>query len=184
MPVHPASPPQLTSGDLVLRAFRDSDVADLLSVFDDEDVARWSPGPHSEPEVIEWMRGRNDWSDRTHASWAVSDTAGRVLGSVSMHKFDSDQRDCELGYWVAPWARRRGIAARAVRHVVDYGFTEMGLHRIYLFHAIENVASCGVAYAAGFRVEGELKLSYRYPDGTYHDEHLHAILAAEAPALG
>jgi RimJ/RimL family protein N-acetyltransferase len=176
---HPSSPPVVAGDDLVLRGYRDADVPDLLRAFDDELIRHWNPGPHTEGEVIEWMGGRNDWNDRTHTSWAVGDPADRLLGSVSFHKIDWDQRDCEVGYWVAPWARGRGVAARSVRLALTYVFGPMAMHRVYLFHAVENASSCGVARGAGFRLEGEIKEGYRYPDGVYRDEHLHAILASE-----
>jgi len=175
---HPPSPPLIDSDDLVLRAYRDADVSDLLRAFDDDLIRRWNPGPLTEPEVVEWMRGRNDWSDRGHCSWAVSDPAGALLGSVSFHKVNWEQRDCEVGYWVAPWARGRRVAARSVRLALSYVFGPMQMHRVYLFHAVENPGSCNVARDAGFRLEGELKQSYKYPEG-YRDEHLHAILASE-----
>ncbi len=58
-------------------------------------------------------------------------------------------------------------------------FDELGLHRVYLYHAVENPGSCGVARAAGFVQEGTLRQSYRYADGAYHDEHLHALLSTD-----
>jgi RimJ/RimL family protein N-acetyltransferase len=44
---------------------------------------------------------------------------------------------------------------------------------------VENAASCGVARKAGFLLEGTLRESYRYADGRFHDEHLHARLATD-----
>ena len=44
------------------------------------------------------------------------------------------------------------------------------------------VSSCRVAEIAGFGLEGRLRQSYRYPDGVYHDEHLHARLASDRDA--
>jgi RimJ/RimL family protein N-acetyltransferase len=60
-----------------------------------------------------------------------------------------------------------------------FAFDELGLHRVYLYHAVENPGSCGVARAAGFVQEGTLRQSYRYADGAYHDEHLHALLSTD-----
>ena len=39
--------------------------------------------------------------------------------------------------------------------------------------------TCRVATAAGFALEGVARQSYRYPDGLFHDEHLHARLASD-----
>ncbi len=41
-----------------------------------------------------------------------------------------------------------------------------------------------MATAAGFMHEGTLRQSYRYPDGRYHDEHLHGILASDVTGPG
>ncbi|MCA1781336.1 MAG: GNAT family N-acetyltransferase [Intrasporangiaceae bacterium] len=96
---------------------------------------------------------------------------------------DPDQADAEIGYWVAPWARRMGYATRAVTSASRFAFGRLGLHRLYLFHAVENPGSCSVARAAGFVHEGTMRQSYRYADGEYHDEHLHGLLA-QGPSAG
>jgi RimJ/RimL family protein N-acetyltransferase len=164
---------------MVLRPFADTDAPDLLAAFADEEIARWNPGPAGPGAVAEFINTRNDWSDEQHASWAVADLSDRLIGSVSLHKIDPDQLDAELGYWIGPWARRRGNAARAISLATDFAFTGLGLHRVYLYHAVENSGSCAVAAAAGFAHEGALRQSYRYADGIYHDEHLHARLSTD-----
>lgn len=128
------------------------------------------------------MARRNDWSQADHASWAVADDADRLVGSVSVYKINPDQADAEIGYWVAPWARRKGHATRAVVAASRFAFAQLGLHRLYLYHAVENHASCAVARAAGFAHEGTLRESFRYADGFYHNEHLHGLLAGDSDA--
>lgn len=169
---------------VVLRPFTAGDVPALAAAFADPDVQRWNPGPGDEAGVRAWLERRNDWSDGTHASWAVGDAAGALLGSVSLHALDADQRDIEVGYWTAPWARGRGTTTRAVRAAVGVAFTALGLHRVHLLHAVENEASCRVAQRSGFTLEGRLRRSYRYPDGRWHDEHLHARLEDDPDPAG
>jgi RimJ/RimL family protein N-acetyltransferase len=161
-----------------LRHFDDADVGALLEAFADDELWRWNPGPIDADGVAEWMRYRNDWSDGQHASWAI-DLDGVVVGSVSLHHVDHDQRDAEVGYWVAASARRRGVATRGLELATAYGFDELGLHRVYLYHAVDNAPSCGVAGRAGYLLEGTLRQSHRYGDGEYHDEHLHARLGTD-----
>lgn len=170
------------SGSL-LREYRPDDAADLLAAFADDDIARWNPGPPGPDGAATFMAARNDWSGADHASWAVADAVGRLVGSVSIHKIDADQGDADIGYWVAPWGRRQGHATRAVRAASRFAFTRLGLRRLYLYHAVENEGSCAVARAAGFTHEGTLRQSYRYSDGLYHDEHLHGLLAADVADL-
>ena len=103
----------------------------------------------------------------------------RPLGSVRLHHIVRDHAATQVGYWVGPWARGRGIATTAVRLAVSYAFTELELSRVSLYHAVEYRASCGIARGAGFRLEGETRRSYRYADGQLHDEHVHGVLADE-----
>ncbi len=164
---------------LLLRAFSDDDAELIGRSFADPDTARWNGGLGTDRQaVLEWLERRNDWTDGAHVSWAVAEPAGALLGSVSVFGIDWDQSVAEIGYWTGPWARRRGIAAAAVQTATRVGFLELGLHRIRLHHAVENVGSCAVATRTDYALEGVLRHSYRYADGLYHDEHLHARLSA------
>jgi RimJ/RimL family protein N-acetyltransferase len=167
------------AGRIRLRAYRESDVPDLLATWNDEQMRLWSKGPRDDAGARDWFESRNDWTDGEHASWAVTDDTDRLLGSVSLHHIAHEHAATQIGYWVSPWARGRGVATGAVRLAVSYAFTELGLVRVALYHAVENVASCRVAGASGFRLEGETRLSYRYADGELHDEHVHGVLAGE-----
>jgi RimJ/RimL family protein N-acetyltransferase len=175
----PAEPVVVHGDGLALREYRPDDLERLLAAFGDSDLEAWNPGPGDADGAREWMQRRNDWTSGEHASWAVTDGSGVLLGSVSLHHLDLEQGDSEIGYWTSPDARGRGVAVGAVRLAVAWAFGDLGLHRVHLYHAVENPPSCRVATAAGFRHEGVLRESYRYSDGAYRDEHLHAILASE-----
>lgn len=138
------------------------------------------PGEHV--VLAAWVARRNDWSGGDHASWAIR-AAGdlRLLGSVSVFRIDRDQGDAEIGYAVLPAERGAGAAAAAVRQAAAHAFGTLGLHRLQLFHAVENTASCRVAAKAGFTLEGTLRQSYRYADGRHHDEHVHGLLSSDVP---
>lgn len=172
---------EVLAAGLLLRPFAVSDVPRLVCAFADRDIQQWNAGPGvAEDQVRKWLSQRNDWADGSHASWAVGDAAGGLLGSVSVYRIDADQSNAEIGYWTAPWARRRHVAVGAVTAAAAVAFEAIRLHRVDLHHSVDNAASCRVAANAGFALEGHLRESYRYGDGRYHDEHLHARLARDA----
>lgn len=164
---------------MVLREYVPGDAGPLRDAFADAQIARWHPAPTGPEPEEHFIRARNDWSSGEHASWAVVDLSDRLVGSVSVHKIDREQGDAEMGYWVAPWARRQGYAVRAAVAAARFALTELGLHRLGLYHAVANPGSCAVALAAGFRLEGTMRESYRYADGVRHDEHVHGLLASD-----
>ncbi|HEX2705163.1 MAG TPA: GNAT family protein [Candidatus Lustribacter sp.] len=180
LPTGPSSPVPLGSTDstILLGEFRTSDMPALKACFADRETAVWNPGP-ADGDVAAWIALRNDWSDGAHLSWAVRGADGLLLGSLSIFKLDTVLSSAQVGYFVFPGHRGYGVARRALALGVPFTFAERDIHRLELFHAVENGASCSVATAAGFPLEGVLRQSYVYADGLRHDEHLHARLATD-----
>ena len=79
---------------------------------------------------------------------------GDFLGFVGLIRFDWDAQESEIGYVIAPAARGRGIAGRAIELTSRWGFDDLGLERIEAWIDVENEASQRVAERAGYRREG------------------------------
>ncbi len=82
----------------------------------------------------------------------------RYLGAVVLSV--RDQKTGELAYLVAPSARGRGLAWRAVRLLGDWAFTELGLTRLQVRIAVDNEASHAVARRAGYEREGLMRAGF------------------------
>ena len=64
-------------------------------------------------------------------------------------------RETEAGYWVAPWARSRGIARHALLLITGWALGDGGLDRVFLKVEEANHASTIVALNSGFnKVDG------------------------------
>ena len=176
---------ELMVGPFRLRPWRDDDVDAVLVALLEPATRLWNAGGvQTRDDAIVWLQRRQD-SSGAHASWAVEDAASReLLGSVSLHSIDLQQSDAEIGYWTVADARGRGVATAAVAAASGWAFATLGVDRIELCHAVENVASGRVAEKAGYLFEGRLRRSYRYGDGVKHDELLWARLSDDpAPDL-
>jgi RimJ/RimL family protein N-acetyltransferase len=176
-------PFELPAGELLLRPWREDDVEAVWTAVQDPALRRWNDtGSGSRDDVRAMLARRRDWSGGDHVSFAVVGSAdGELLGSVSLHAIDRALGNAQIGYWTVAAARGRGIAGRAVDAVCRWAFPALGLDRIELFHAVENVASGRVAAKAGFSLEGRLRRSHRYGDGVRHDELLWSRLADDRP---
>jgi RimJ/RimL family protein N-acetyltransferase len=178
-------PVVLVAPGLRLRPWRADDASAVLPALRDPAIARWNPVDRPDPDLAtaqEWVRDRGDWTSSEHASFAVIAAAdGLLLGSVSLYKIDHVHHNAEIGYWTVPRVRGRGIATTALGLVARWGFDTAALHRVQLFHAVDNPASCRVATKAGFLLEGMPRESYSYGDGQLHNEHLHGRLATDGP---
>ena len=80
-----------------------------------------------------------------------------------------------IGYWTGRPFVRRGYMTEAVRAVLEFSFTQLGLHRIEAACIPDNLASKGLLVKLGFRAEGEAQ-SYLRINGEWRDHLLYAIL--------
>ncbi len=80
-----------------------------------------------------------------------------LLGSLWLHAFDARHRRLEIGFWIAPRARRAGIARRAVALTIGWAFAEAGIERVEITTTTDNVAVQNLAEQLGFTREGLLR---------------------------
>ncbi|MDR8409908.1 GNAT family N-acetyltransferase [Nonomuraea sp. 3-1Str] len=169
------SQPMLDADGILLRPWQRSDRPAVLAGYADPAIQRWHCRSMTADEADDWIgswAGR--WRQETGAGWAVVD-ASEVVGQVSLRRLDFRDGWAEVSYWVLPAARGRRIATRALSAVTAWSFVAIGLHRVELNHSTANMASCRVAQAAGFAMEGTKRREALHADG-WHDMHLHARL--------
>jgi RimJ/RimL family protein N-acetyltransferase len=104
---------------------------------------------------------------------------GRLVGTCQLHSIHPIHRSAELQIRIGePDARGRGVGAVATARLLEVGFRELGLHRIYLHVFATNEPARRLYERAGFRVEG-VQRDAACVDGAWVDLVLMAILAAE-----
>ncbi|MFE2876128.1 GNAT family N-acetyltransferase [Streptomyces roseus] len=154
---------ELTGEGLVLRDWTEADLTAMPALFDDPDVAYWTPivSPFDEAAGRARLeRDRRMRAEGTVVLLAITVDGGEPLGEVMLRRAPEGT---ELGYAVGPAHRGRGLAARAVRVMAAYAFEQLGVDRVILELEAENAASVAVAVKAGFSlldvplIEGEEK---------------------------
>ncbi|WP_433390305.1 GNAT family N-acetyltransferase [Micromonospora sp. KLBMP9576] len=141
-----------------LRQVAPTDVADLTAGCGDPVNLRFNPGmpqPYTEADARWWITEGSPaaWAAGGAAYTIADPTTDRLIGGAGIGQVVAARRQAEMGYWVAPWARRRGVATAALRALADSALRN-GIHRLELMTHAENPASQRVALAAGFRHEG------------------------------
>lgn len=84
----------------------------------------------------------------------------RLLGAIGLVMDRHDAGRAEVGYWVAPWARNRGIAGRALVLLSGWALDPGGLARLDLHASVANAASIRVAERCGYVREGTLRKAW------------------------
>lgn len=182
---------------LTLRRWLPPDAAAMAAAYTDPAMRRWLLRHiENEDEAREAIaQHREAWEDGVRFTFAVlehqrprtsgaagagqaADTDGpggaEPIGSVTIRRLDPRSDVAELGYWTAPAARGRAVAARAARAALEWAtvlWTRQArpLRRFELVHTLGNDASCRVAQKLGFAYACELPPSLKYPEPS----HLH-----------
>jgi RimJ/RimL family protein N-acetyltransferase len=158
----PTQQPELVDDELRLRPWTPDDADAVFLACQDADIQHFTRVPvpylreHAESFVAQ---GAGQWSAGHGAGFAVTDRGtGALLGACGLLGVDRQGAETGAGYWVAPWARSRGVARRALALVTGWALGDGGLTRVFVEVEEANRASTAVALAAGFRrVDGPVE---------------------------
>ena len=155
---------ELTDGNILVRPLRSDDVRPLYEAARESipEVSPWLPWCHEnyaieETEAFIASRPRADANDEWYSFGIFERQSGRFLGGVGLNFINRVHQMGNLGYWVRTSAVGNGVASRGARLVAQFGFEQLGLHRIEILAAAPNVASQRVAEKLGARREGVLR---------------------------
>ncbi len=133
--------PPLFDGAVRLRPCEERDIAPAFRAAQDPLIPRFTrvPEDQSEHELRRFVQAhKSERKAGRELCLAITDAeSDAFLGAISLLRFESGERRGEIGYWVAPRARGRGVATRAVRLLSRWALTELGLARLAL-HANTN----------------------------------------------
>ena len=153
-------PVTLHTARLTLSVPTTADVNAIFEACQDAGIQRYTtvPSPYERQHAEGFITfAQTRWAEGVEATWALRER-GTLAGMVGLHGITFGGSG-ELGYWMAPSARGRGLLTEACRAVLDWGFDTSGaaLQRIEWRAVVGNAASARVARALGFRYEGVLR---------------------------
>jgi RimJ/RimL family protein N-acetyltransferase len=158
MPPLPLPDPELADDAIRLRAPCVADVPAITEACQDPDIQHFTfvPVPYREEHARDWVGSAPARAAAGEAlNLVIADVEDRptLLGTVSLLRPDWAQRTIEIGYLVAPWARGRGLAVRAVKLLAPWALRTLDLARVACDVDVANAASRHVAQRAGFVAE-------------------------------
>jgi len=160
-----------------------------LDIDDLERCQRWI----NNPEITATLTMRFPMSKSQEESWISSHYKDQSniplaivvrnddqhIGNCGLHSIDYVNRFAEFGIMLGEKSKwGKGYAPEAGRLIIDYGFKQLAMHRIYLHVYSHNKRAQRAYEKLGFIPEGILRESY-FRDGRYYDTIIMAILASE-----
>jgi RimJ/RimL family protein N-acetyltransferase len=139
----PTETPVLTDGVVTLRAPRPDDVAGAIERYTSEDTK------YDADDARNWILYgiTESWATGTRLVFVI-EYQGRYAGTVGLQPDALGNASVHFG--LSPWARGVGVASRAVRLALEFGFSTCGFAVIHWWAIDGNWGSRRVAWATGF----------------------------------
>jgi RimJ/RimL family protein N-acetyltransferase len=156
----------LRVGDLLLRPPTAADVPFIAPAFLDEAVGGEAGLPKlTDPEIRMFISEQLPEVRSTGRFLPLVVIEGdAIVGGTSLSNYDPFRDRVEVGYWLFPAGRGRGIATRVVRALAAHAFY-VGLLRVEAVVRPANEPSIRVLERAGFTREGVLRSLLRHQGG-------------------
>lgn len=174
--------PTLTTDRIILRPFQRNDGPRVQLLAGDELVAATTlnlPHPYPEGLAEEWIATHEDeFIQRKSVIFAIClKPDGKLIGAVGLMlkpEFDLG----EMGYWIGVPYWNNGYCTEACKAVMEYGFANLGLNKIFANYFQGNEASGKVLKKLGMQYEAKLRRHVKHW-GEYKDLVTFGILKEE-----
>lgn len=170
---------ELHTPRLVLRTYTRHDIPALLPLIGAREIAATTlriPHPYTQKDAEDLLRRSREENDTVRLA-ILLEKSRTFIGGVGL-RLEPDHHRGELGYWIGVPYWGNGYATEAARALLQYGFEELKLHRIYAEHYSGNPASGKILANLGMRQEGCLR-QHILKWGEYRDSNVYGILQSE-----
>jgi ribosomal-protein-serine acetyltransferase len=159
-----------------------------LAVEHFETVAGWL----SQPDINSWLSG--DWREKKTTATVVAVAVrnrknrfflvvhdGQPCGLAALSDIEVLDKTAMVWYFLGDQKLTgKGITSDAVRQVVSFGFSELGLESIYAWAMEPNAASIALLAKVGFREAGRIRRS-AFLNG-HQVDRIYFDITSESPA--
>jgi RimJ/RimL family protein N-acetyltransferase len=146
----------------MLRLAAERDIPEILIAHQDDPQLHLRLGMDRPPSGAELGRRAELAAAERSAGTAISLTilhegSDVCRGQANVHHIDWDNARAELGIWLVPQLRGKGVGRRALELASGWLLTQCGFERVQVLTEPDNDAMIRAAQAAGFLHEGVLR---------------------------
>jgi RimJ/RimL family protein N-acetyltransferase len=183
MPALPEPQEPLTDGVVSLRLYAERDIPEILIAYQDDPQLHLRLGEDRPPTGAQLGRQSEEaarkLAEGAGVSLTISESGSDVCrGQVNVQHINWEHARAEVGLWLAPQVRRRGLGAPALRLAAGWLLAACGLQRLQVLTEPDNEAMLATARAAGFRFEGVLR-GYTLERGRRVDNAILSLLVED-----
>ena len=131
------------------------------------------PHPHTLEDGKSWLKIAINQDKNYFLAITLNNIA---VGGICLNLGeDIEKISAEIGYWLGEKYWGKGITSSAIKGIVEYGFRDLVLERIFVKPLEHNTASRRVLEKNSFKLEGIMEKSC-IKKGKIHNQALYAII--------
>jgi RimJ/RimL family protein N-acetyltransferase len=170
---------------LILRRFRDTDLASFMAYRNDREVARYQSWESiSRAEAAKFIAQQSRQRPGIPGKWfqfaAEVKAGGALAGDCALLVIRTTPRIGEIGYTFARAYQHSGLAAEAAGAVIDFAFRSLELNRVIATTDCSNAPSVALMERLGMKRAGHF-LHNAWFKGEWCDEYQYAVLREDWP---
>lgn len=175
--------PTIQTERLAMRDLLPEDFASVHAYAADPEVTRYTLfGPNTAEQTAEFLQrtcAEASVPERSNFTFAaIHRPTNQLIGSCGLMRSDANGPQYAFGYVLHRDWWRRGFGKEMVGALVEFGFRELGAHRLWAHVFVGNVGSARILEGLGFRDEG-VALQLLYVRNAWHDVRTFAMLRRE-----
>jgi len=167
---------------LLLRPLTSGDSDRIEELAGDYDVAKSTlniPHPYPKGSAVQFIESiLTSEKNNKIAMFAITLKDTQLLIGLANLNLAASYKRGELAYWVGKQYWGKGYGTEAVETLLEYGFNQLNLHRIFAASFTSNPGSWKVMEKIGLKYEGTLK-QHVARFGNYYDLAYYGLLKDE-----
>ena len=140
-------------------------------------------GPYKASESIEKAKEyikncrKNIIEKNSYVLGLYEKRTNNLVGTIGFFHLDKENKNGEMGFWVARNYWNKGYMTEAVKLITDYIFKVLKYHRVYSHSHELNKAVGKILSNAGYKKEGKLKEALKSKEGKFYNEIIYGDIS-------
>lgn len=168
--------PRIETERLILSQLKEEDIPSVTKYLQNKifsDFTSNIPYPYTREHAEFWLKiSKEAFDENTGYTFAVRNKEEQIIGAVGLHDRDDDK--AELGYWMGKSFWNKGYITEAAVALIDFGFRELEINKIYATYFLHNPASGRIMEKIGMEKEALLKQHLK-KDDEYFDVLMYSV---------
>ena len=138
----------------------------------------WVSNMKSVSDFKDYIKNCEDlYKEKREVSFVII-SGKEAVGRIGLHHMNYQNKNAAIGYWLTKEAEGKGVITRSCKKLISFGFHELGLHRIEIKAAVNNLKSQAIPQKLNFKKEGILR-GAEFVNGNFLDLALYSMLRDE-----